>query len=245
MPFAAHRGQRIHYTVEGAGPLVVLQHGLLMDAKAWKQGGIVGALAQHFQVACIDSLGHGLSDKPSDPALYDQQQRAGDIVAVIDDLGSDRAHLVGHSMGAWMAVGAARYHSRRLSSLVLGGWDIVSGLPRVNKGPLRYEAFIAFARRGPPNLLDWVTRETEPGVRACFDALFQLEGARDAVLGANVPVMIWEGQRDPAHDQRKEFAKTNGWQFLSTAGDHLGMLLAHGAETARGIRAFVDQAKAT
>ncbi|UGY20676.1 hypothetical protein HAP48_0028995 [Bradyrhizobium septentrionale] len=46
---------------------------------------MVDALADRFRVVCVDSLGHGLSDKPADPALYNQAQRAGDIVAVIDD----------------------------------------------------------------------------------------------------------------------------------------------------------------
>src|SRR3954451_12425364 len=127
MPFVKHRGQRIHYAIEGEGPLIVLQHGLLMNGECWKQGGIVGALADRYRVVCVDSLGHGGSDKPSDTALYDQAQRAGDIVAVLDDLGCERAHLVGHSMGAWLAVGVAKHHPQRLSSLVLGGWDFVNG----------------------------------------------------------------------------------------------------------------------
>lgn len=44
--------------------------------------------------------------------------RSGDIIAVIDDLGDERAYLIGHSMGAWLAVGVAKYHPARLSSLV-------------------------------------------------------------------------------------------------------------------------------
>ena len=36
MPFATHRGQRIHYTIEGSGPLVILQHGLLLY---WQEQG--------------------------------------------------------------------------------------------------------------------------------------------------------------------------------------------------------------
>ena len=57
------------------------------------------------------------------------------------------------------------------------------------------------------------------------------------------PVMIWEGQDDPAHARRKAFADANGLRFLSTAGDHLGMVLTHGVESANGIRDFLDLAQ--
>ncbi|CCE09847.1 Alpha/beta hydrolase fold [Bradyrhizobium sp. STM 3843] len=238
MPFVKHRGQRIHYTVDGDGPLIVLQHGLLMSGQSWKRGGIVDALADRYRVACVDSLGHGESDKPYEPALYHQNQRAGDIVAVLDDLGCERAHLVGHSMGAWLAVGVAKYYPERLSSLVLGGWDFVNGLPPTSRGPLTFDAFMKFAGRVAPELVQWVTPACEPGVRACFEALGQLDGARQAVVGAGAPVLIWEGRDDPAHDQRKTLAEAAGLAFLSTAGDHLGMLLVHGAEAAKNIRAF-------
>jgi pimeloyl-ACP methyl ester carboxylesterase len=239
MPFVAHRGQRIHYTVEGSGPLVVLQHGILMDADSWKRAGIVDALTDAFRVACVDSLGHGQSDKPSDPGLYGSEQRAGDVTAVIDDLGYRRAHLVGHSMGGWLAVGVATQHPNRLSSLVVGGWDPVNGLPPTPKGPASFEAFMKFAARADPALVEWVTPALEPGVRGCFEALRQLDGAREAVLSAEFPVMIWEGRDDPNHDARRNFATVNGLRFLSTAGDHLGMLLRHGAQSAEGIRTFL------
>jgi pimeloyl-ACP methyl ester carboxylesterase len=243
MPFAVHRGHRIHYTTEGEGPLVVLQHGMLMDAGVWKQGGFVDALTDRYRVACVDSLGHGLSDQPSDADRHRQEQRAGDIVAVIDDLGCAHAHLVGHSMGAWLGVGVAKYYPERLSSLVLGGWDVMNGLPPTSRGPLQFDAFMKFARATAPHLTRWVTTESEPGLRACFDALGQLDGAGKAVLEAGFPVMIWEGQDDPAHARRKAFADASGLRFLSTAGDHLGMVLSHGVESARGIRGFLDLAQ--
>jgi pimeloyl-ACP methyl ester carboxylesterase len=241
MPFASNRAQRIHYTVDGSGPLVVLQHGLLMDVECWKQSGIVDALSDGFRVACVDSLGHGLSDKPSDPELCGQEQRAGDIVAVIDDLGYDRAHLIGYSMGGWLAVGVAKHHPKRLASLVLGGWDPVNGLPPGPKGPLSFDFFMRFAKRTTPALVQWVTPEFEPGVRACFETLSQLQGARDAVLTADFPVMIWEGQGDPGHDPMRAFATANGLPFLSTSGDHVAAVLRPSSETVTGIRAFLER----
>ena len=51
MPFAIHRGQRIHYSVEGSGPLLILQHGLFLDALSWKRAGFVAALRDKFRVA--------------------------------------------------------------------------------------------------------------------------------------------------------------------------------------------------
>jgi pimeloyl-ACP methyl ester carboxylesterase len=240
MPFVSSRGKRIHYTVQGAGPLVVLQHGLLMNAGSWTQSGIVDALADGFRVACVDSLGHGLSDKPSDPELYDQEQRSGDIVAVIDDLGYDRAHLVGYSMGGWLSVGVAKHHPERLSSLIVGGWDPVKGLPPGPKGPLRFDNFMKFATKTAPTLVEWVTPEFEPAVRACFEALSQIQGAREAVLTTNFPVMFWQGRDDPCHDPVQAFAGANGRSFLSSAGDHVAAVLRPDVATIKGIRSFLD-----
>lgn len=124
MPFVTSRGCRIHYSVEGSGPLVVLLHGLLSDAKSWKRWGVVDVLADGYSVACIDSLGHGLSDKPADARLYGLEARSHDVVAVIDDLGCETAHVLGYSMGGWLCVGVARHHPDRLRSVIVGGWDI-------------------------------------------------------------------------------------------------------------------------
>jgi pimeloyl-ACP methyl ester carboxylesterase len=244
MPFAVHHGQRIHYTVEGTGDaVVVLQHGLLLDSASWRQGGVVEALTGRYRIACVDSLGHGLSDKPLDPRHYDQQERAAQTVAVLDAIGCERAHVVGHSMGGWLAVGLAKFHPRRLASLVVGGWNVLKGLPEGRRGPLTFEDFMRFARRTAPALTQWITSDFEPGVRACFEALFQLQGASAALLSAGVPVLLWNGREDLAHDPMRAFAAAEGVSFLSVEGDHLGVIFRHGAESADGIRSFLETAE--
>ena len=244
MPFVTNRGQQIHYTVEGEGPLVVFQHGLLSSARSWKEYGFVGALKEKYRVACVDSLGHGLSDKPSDPKLYGQRQRSEDIVAVIDDLKYDHANLVGYSMGGWMSVGVAKYHPKRLSSLVVGGWNVVTGKeairPPGSDGPLSFDSLLKAAGAVAPELVAWVTPDVVPGLRACWDALEQLEGAPDAVLTAGVPVLLWNGRDDPYHDPMKAFAADNKLPFLSTGGNHIEAVVVYGAESAQGIRAFLE-----
>ncbi|MHC4055220.1 alpha/beta fold hydrolase [Bradyrhizobium sp. 25ACV] len=241
MPFVASRGQRIHYTDDGVGNVVVLQHGLLLDAGSWRRAGIVSALAQRYRVLCIDSLGHGLSDKPAHQELYDQEQRAADVAAVLDDVGVERTNYIGHSMGGWLGVGVAKFQPHRLSSLAIGGWDLVAGLPKTSKGPLTYDAFMKFVRRSMPHLIDWVTPDCEPGLTACFNALGQLEGARESVLSLKVPIAIWSGESDACHGPASEFAGENGLTFLSVPGDHLGPILAHGPDTARSLAAFLDR----
>jgi len=245
MPYVANRGQYIHYTVEGSGPLIVLLHGLFSNADSWKRTGVVDALSDRFRVACVDSLGHGLSDKPPESRLYAQDQRAADVVAVIDDLGCDQAHLVGYSMGGWTAVGVAKYCPGRLASLTVGGWDLVKGvesaLPSGSTGTMAFEQLITLVRSIEPAMVEWVTPEVEPGLRACLEALAgQLAGAEEAVLGVAVPVMLWNGRDDPFHDPMQAFAAVHGLRFLSTAGDHGGAVLARAAEGANGLRAFLE-----
>ena len=127
MAYVVSRGQRIHYDLRGTGPLVILQHGFLSSGESWEKRGFVSPLSDKYRVACVDSLGHGLSDKPSDVSLYRSEQRSRDLVAVMDDLDCERAHLVGYSMGGWMSVAVARFYPERLASLSIGGWDIVGG----------------------------------------------------------------------------------------------------------------------
>lgn len=239
MPFVTHRGQRLHYTVEGEGPLVVLQHGLFMDATSWRTNGVVDALAARHRVACVDSLGHGLSDKPADPALYAQDQRAGDLAAVIDALDEPRAAVLGYSMGAWMAVGLAKHHPEKVSRLVVGGWDLLNGVPKTPNGPLTFDLFWAFARATAPALVAWVTPEIEPAMRACFEALAQLDGAREAVLGGGFPVLLWDGDQDPYAAPMQAFAAAESLPFLSSPGGHVPAIETPGAETIAALAAFL------
>jgi len=223
-----------------------MQHGFLSNgAESWKQPGFVDALTDRFTVAVVDSLGHGLSDKPADQALYAQDQRAGDLVAVIDDLGSKQAHLIGYSMGAWMSVGLAKHHPERLASLTVGGWDLVEGAmtarPPGADRVMTFDELMMLARAMAPALVAWVTPAAEPGLRACWNALGELDGTEEkAVSGTGVPVLLWNGRDDPYHDPMQAFALSHGLKFLTTPGDHLSAIQLHGVKAAKGLRTFLE-----
>jgi pimeloyl-ACP methyl ester carboxylesterase len=129
MPYAHNQGVRIHYQVIGKGPSLILHHGFLGSLDEWDQFGYVEGLEEDYQLLMIDARGHGASDKPHDPQAYGMALRVADVVAVLDDLGIDKAHFWGYSMGGWVGFGIAQYAPERLCSTVLGAADAREGDP--------------------------------------------------------------------------------------------------------------------
>ena len=110
-------GCRIHYRVTGrssAPPLLMIQ-GLGMDKHGWDIQRFVFSL--RYRVIALDNRGAGRSDKPTGD--YDLGQMAADAVAVLDDVGVDRAHVVGASMGGAIAQFLAVLWPERVRSLTL------------------------------------------------------------------------------------------------------------------------------
>lgn len=121
MPYASHHTIRIRYEVVGDGPPLVLHHGTGDCLESWEAYGYTSALQHHYRLILIDARGHGASDKPRDPAAYSLEQRAADVVAVLDRLGIPRTHYLGLSLGGWAGLGLAKYAHHRLRSLIIGG----------------------------------------------------------------------------------------------------------------------------
>lgn len=110
-------GVKIRYVTEGEGEAVVLIHGWMSDATMW--GPKLSPLAG-FKLIALDCRGHGKSDKPHDPGKYGAEMAA-DVVRLLDHLKIKNAHLVGYSMGAFIAGKVAATQPKRVLSLVHGG----------------------------------------------------------------------------------------------------------------------------
>ena len=122
MPYAENRGVRIYYEVEGEGSPLVLVHGFTDSLEGWREYGYAAELKKEHRLVLIDARGHGRSDKPHDPeAAAGLERRPADVVAVLDDLGIDRAHYFGYSLGGWIGFGLAKYAPERIRSLIIGG----------------------------------------------------------------------------------------------------------------------------
>ena len=238
MRHATNRGCRIAFEVSGEGPPVLLQHGLFSGRATWQANGFVAALAAEFTLVTVDSLGHGDSDKPAEPAAYRRDARADDLAAVLDVLRLERAHLVGYSMGGWIAAGFAARHPRRLLSVTIGGWDPVGG----RAAGADFETVLAGVRARAPQLAAWIRAECEPGLRACWNALSDVAGAEAALADCRVPVLLWAGREDPCHDAARALAaRLPSARFCSVPGDHLGAMTTHAAESIAALRAFLRQ----
>ena len=96
--FAAVGDVRVHYEVYGAGEPVLLLHGGGGSiATSWPPDFIM-ELSRDFRVVLADMRGHGRTADGIGPMTYGRLTF--DVVRLLDHLGIDRAHVIGHSMGA-------------------------------------------------------------------------------------------------------------------------------------------------
>jgi pimeloyl-ACP methyl ester carboxylesterase len=121
MPYALNHGARIYYEVEGSGPPLVLHIGFAGALEDWYEAGFVAALRDDYRLIPLDPRGQGRSDKPHDPAAYTRRERIGDVLAVLDTLGIERAHYFGYSLGGVVGFALGAHVPDRMSSLILGG----------------------------------------------------------------------------------------------------------------------------
>jgi pyruvate dehydrogenase E2 component (dihydrolipoamide acetyltransferase) len=125
-------GRKISYAGAGTdGEVILLVHGYGGDRNSWLF--LQEPLAARYRVYALDLPGHGTSAK--DVGDGSIGMLAGAVTGVLDALGADRAHLVGHSMGGAVALAVAASAPGRIASLTL---IAPSGFgPQINAGYLR------------------------------------------------------------------------------------------------------------
>jgi pimeloyl-ACP methyl ester carboxylesterase len=123
----------INYEINGSGEAVVLISGLGYPLWQWHK--MVPYLAEHFQVIAFDNRGAGQTDKPAGP--YTAQMLATDTASLLDELGIEKAVIMGHSMGGYIAQAMALDFPEKVSKLILCSTNF--GGPR--HVPVSAEAF--------------------------------------------------------------------------------------------------------
>jgi pimeloyl-ACP methyl ester carboxylesterase len=106
---------RQHAVIGGQGPPLLLVHGWPENWYTWRL--LMPALARDFEVVAVDQRGVGLTDKPQDG--YDTGTLAGDLAAMMDELGHRRFAVVGHDTGFAISYALAADHADRVARVGL------------------------------------------------------------------------------------------------------------------------------
>ncbi len=122
-------------------PALILLHGFTGSAES--MAGVGEAFSRGYRVYALELVGHGESDAPEALEFYSMERCVGQVLAVLDALRIQRAHFVGYSMGARVALCLAVAEPDRVASLILIG--VSPGLAKAQERAERVEADRALA----------------------------------------------------------------------------------------------------
>jgi pimeloyl-ACP methyl ester carboxylesterase len=246
MAFVHHQGLSISFEDIGAGPPVVLGHSFLCSGKMWREQ--VPVVADRFRVLNLDLRGHGRSSGVTRAfSLYDA---VSDVVAVLDELGIEKAVWCGLSVGGMVALRAALTCPERVEGLIL--LDTDAG-PEVPLRKLRYYGmglgarllgidpfltpiarlmFGSTTRKEDPTLVSEWKREFStvhvPSMLRGLDALMRRDSLLPRLPHIGVPALVLVGAEDrslpPALARRIHDLLPNSRLVEIPAAGHLSAL---------------------
>ncbi|HUS52466.1 MAG TPA: alpha/beta hydrolase [Thermohalobaculum sp.] len=245
----------------GSGPPVMLIHGVGLNADAWEPQ--IATLSLRRRVIAIDMPGHGQSDMLPDGA--DLSDFVATVAVLIAGLGISPLPVIGHSMGALIALGLALDHQEKVAALV--ALNAVYCRDPVARSAVEarakqltgrtVDALGAVARWYPddPNGLlarrtvDWLRTVDPNGYAAAYRVFATADHAYEGRLGElKCPALFMTGVSDPnstpVMSARMAREAPYGRTVALPGARHM-MHLTHPAETTNTIAAFINAAQAT
>ena len=214
-------------------PPVMILHGYLDNSESWGPVATLTARAG-FRVVRVDHRGHGRSTDVGDEAAYAFDRLCRDTLAVADELGIESFHLVGHSMGGYLAQMLAIRDAERLSSLVLVGCSPMPGSPDrpIAAHLRRFVGYRVGAGRLVRLLAPVLTRRpfaSSPGrtrseLRASLDALGRSAAMQDPAA------FVALGEQLQSHDDLRPFLPSIDLPTTVVVGDNEVAKLRAGCE---------------
>ena len=205
----------------GGHPLLLLHGftGAKEDFTPW----LDALAARGFHAVAPDHRGHGESSKPVEEAAYSLELFAADALALVDLLGWDRFHLLGHSMGGMVAQHVALAAPERVESLVLmdtghgtiemdaelaawglqlvrtEGIDALADVLAQIEGPLHTGAYARLVEEHPEHKAfgERKLRASSPAMYAAMATEMMADHDRlDDLRGLDVPALVLVGDED-------------------------------------------------
>jgi pimeloyl-ACP methyl ester carboxylesterase len=112
-------GVSLYYEEAGTGTPVVFVHEFAGDYRTWEPQ--MRQFSRSHRCVTYSQRGYPPSDVPRDPSSYGQDIARSDVIALMDALGIERAHVVGHSMGAYTSLHVGIRHPQRCISVTAAG----------------------------------------------------------------------------------------------------------------------------
>lgn len=233
----------MHYKITGKGKTIVLLHGFLEDHTIWQE--VAESLSKSFQLILIDLPGHGKS--PVLSGIHSMELMAGEVCRVLQTEKIEKATLVGHSLGGYVALACAEKYPN-----LFGGLCLVNSTPEADslERILNRERAIQavrqnkglFIRMAIPNLFNQVRLDAyKPDVEKLVSAACQMseeaiiatvEGMktrkdRSQTLKEFKGKKMWIiGKRDDVLDAKslKKLAKQHEIPFVEFPDGHMAMI---------------------
>ena len=244
-------GIRLAYERRGTGAPLVLLHGYPLDHHLWNE--VIPLLEDTFELILPDLRGFGGSS--SVDTFYAMEDFALDIAALLDHLEIQKAGIIGHSMGGYVALAFARVYPERVSGLGLVSSQVLADPP--DRKEARYKSAAEVADKGIASMVETMTPKFTANPRLQQFARQSMEQQQPAAyIGAlkamaervdstpllsslQIPVVIVHGDADaliPIDRAREVKAAVPGAHLVEVAGSgHLPMMEAK-EETAEALK---------
>lgn len=222
MPFARNGALALYYEVTGRGTPVVFVHEFSGDHRSWEPQ--VRYFSRRYRCVTYDARGYPPSDVPPDPAAYSQDLAVADLLAILDHLEIDQAHIVGLSMGGFTTLHFGLRHPDRARSLAIAGvgygstadhdrsWlDDVAGLAEFYEQDVAAAAAshgsapgrIAFMVKDPRGWAEFATQLAEHSSAGSAMTMRGVQGGRpnlydlrDELAELQLPLLVITGDED-------------------------------------------------
>lgn len=170
-------GGVVAYDEAGRGPAVILLHGAFLDRGTWDRQ--MPALAARHRVVRYDIRPFGESTVPDQP-----YKTTDDLLALMDALKIDRAHLVGHSFGGGVAIDFALDHPSRVASLALVNSGVTGAAMPADEQKEAMQVFVS-ARESEARAVEawlglglWSASRARPAVMKAIETITVRNAAR-------------------------------------------------------------------
>jgi pimeloyl-ACP methyl ester carboxylesterase len=191
--FAQSSDAKIYYEVYGKGQPIVILHGGLFGSTI-EMAGFIDSLKRNFQVVAISTRGHGKSEIGTEPLTLNQ--RANDVIAVLNCITKDSVIVLGFSDGAYTAYTLGSLYPNRIKKIIaIGAGELYPGLREFNFSSQQAISMDSIYWKQQLKLMPEPNRieEVFEQISNCYN---KLTVGKDLLQSIKCPVLVMAGDRD-------------------------------------------------